>query len=116
MPEVLLCVGGPLDGRSMISRTSDGFLAVDAVGNRAWLYERQGNVGSVVTDHDDSLVYPVGTETGERTLDWDRVPVVADSPQVIPVVEAEENFAGQPVDDGWDDEEEQGPPGITTKP
>ena len=114
MPETLLCVGGPLDGRPMYSQTTDGFLAVDTVGNRAWLYERDGNVWRVSTDHDDSLVYPAGTETGERTLDWDRVPVVADSPRVVPVVEAEENFAGQPVDDGWGDEEDQGPTATTT--
>lgn len=107
MPDVLLCVGGPLDGRSMISRTPEGFLAVDKANNRAWLYERQGNVWAVNTDHDDSLSYPDGPQTGERTLDWDRVPVVDGAGlQVVPITDVEENHAGQPVDDGWGDEEE----------
>lgn len=64
-----MCVGGPLDGTEVPIRTADGFLAADRAAGKAWIYKRQADGAfAVCTDHDDTLVYPHGTTTGERVL------------------------------------------------
>ena len=64
------CKGGPLDGQQVTVRSYDGFLAAAKAKNRAWIYTRQPNdVYEVVTAHDNSLNYPQGATTGERTFD-----------------------------------------------
>lgn len=65
------CTGGPLDEQEVTVRTQT-FLAVDRSAGKSWVYQRCGNGFTVSTDHDDSLVYPQGTRTGERTFDEDR--------------------------------------------
>lgn len=68
------CVGGPLDGQDVAVRSGDGFLATDRARGRAWVYAHQGDGRfTVCLDHDDSLVYPRGAETGERRLDEQRL-------------------------------------------
>lgn len=69
-----VCVGGPLDGIQVTVR-SDPFLAADKAEGKAWVYERPGADGmfAVNTDHDDSLIYPQGSLTGERMLDAARL-------------------------------------------
>lgn len=63
------CVGGPLDGRQVTVR-SDRFLAADKAAGKAWIYQqRPDGTYEVSTDHDDSLNYPDGPTTGERSLD-----------------------------------------------
>ncbi len=102
----MVCVGGQLEGRYATPTSQDGFLAVDTVNNRLWVYVRDDDRGvwQVCTDHDDSLTYPDGPHTGERALDWDRIPLEPGAgPNVVPVVEAEENHAAAPVDDGFDE-------------
>jgi hypothetical protein len=64
------CVGGPLDGTEVAVRSADGFLATDRAAGKAWVYKQQPDgTFAVSTDHDDTLVYPQGATTGERTLD-----------------------------------------------
>lgn len=68
------CSGGPLDGRDVTVRSAAGFLAADRPAGRAWMYARQPDgTFAVCTDHDDSLVYPQGAQTGERRLDDSRL-------------------------------------------
>lgn len=38
-----VCNGGPLDGKNAISRFSKGFLLVDKLGRRAWVYDWNGS-------------------------------------------------------------------------
>lgn len=38
-----VCVGGPLDGRDGQSRFPRGFVLIDKPGQRAWIYDRQGD-------------------------------------------------------------------------
>jgi hypothetical protein len=68
MAEPLLCAGGPLDGQTIVVRT-DPFLAANREAGLAWLYRREGSTARVVTDHDNSLIYPDGPTTGVRALD-----------------------------------------------
>ncbi len=102
MPDALLCAGGPFDGRH-VTATGDSFVAADTVANRCWLYRRAGDQWRVCLDHDNTLIYPDGPRTGERRLDWSRLPIGAAGLEVVPVVDAEENHAGGPVDDGFAD-------------
>lgn len=83
------CVGGPLDGRQVTVRTSDTFLAADKALNRAWIYQRQPDgTFRVATDHDNTLNYPDGPTTGERTLDWDRLWDAGEN-SIIPIIAVE---------------------------
>lgn len=66
------CAGGPLDGEQVSVRSSSRFLAVDRAAGKAWMYVADGDTFRISTDHDDSLIYPQGTTTGERALDTDR--------------------------------------------
>jgi hypothetical protein len=67
------CKGGPLDGQQVTVRSYDGFLAADKANNKSWVYTRQpDDVFEVCVAHDDSLSYPDGLTTGERTLDEGR--------------------------------------------
>jgi hypothetical protein len=66
-----ICQGGPLDGQQ-VSVRSAGFLAVDRQAGKAWRYQPDSTGFVVCTDHDDSLIYPQGTTTGERAYDPDR--------------------------------------------
>jgi hypothetical protein len=67
------CHGGPLDGQRITVRSRGGVLAVDKQAGRAWMYKQQPDGSyAVCTEHDDSLNYPAGAETGERVLDHDR--------------------------------------------
>jgi hypothetical protein len=66
------CTGGPLDGTEVSLRTPGGFLAVDRAAGKAWMYRSTGTGFKICTDHDDSLVYPGGLKTGERSFDESR--------------------------------------------
>ncbi|MGX6605674.1 hypothetical protein ACWKSP_26600 [Micromonosporaceae bacterium Da 78-11] len=97
----VFCQGGPLDGRQATIRPADGFLAADKAAGKAWMYRRDGQTFRVCTDHDDSLTYPQGARTGERVIDWERLPLTADPLQVIALGDSPESLAGDPIDDGW---------------
>lgn len=71
-PHTGRCHGGPLDWREVTVRTPDGFLAVDRAARKAWLYRRRGTGFVPCTDHDASLLYPGGADTGERRFDETR--------------------------------------------
>lgn len=97
-----VCEGGPLDGIQVTVRSSGGFLAAHKAGAKAWIYKRQPDgTFAVSTDHDDSLNYPQGAETGERSLDWERLPLSTDAMDVVSLGAEPEAYAGDPVDDGW---------------
>jgi hypothetical protein len=99
------CVGGPLDGRQVTVRSAP-FLAADKAAGTAWIYKRQPDGRfAVCTDHDDSLNYPHGPQTGERAIDWDRLPLSTDAMAVVSLGSSPEAYAGDPVDDGWVDGE-----------
>jgi hypothetical protein len=96
-----VCTGGPLDGIQVTVR-SDPFLAADKAEGKAWVYRRQGDGSFAVdTNHDDSLNYPQGPTTGERAIDWDRLPLSAAAMDVVSLGTEPEAYAGDPVDDGW---------------
>jgi hypothetical protein len=98
-----VCVGGPLSGKAVAVRSSEGFLAADKAAGKAWRYRYfEDNTFRVDTGHDDSLVYPQGVSTGERVIDWDRMPLSTDPLEVISLGTEPEAYAGDPVDDGWD--------------
>jgi hypothetical protein len=68
-----VCTGGPLDGIQVTVR-SDPFLAADKAEGKAWVYgKRADGTFAVDTNHDDSLNYPQGSQTGERSLDAARL-------------------------------------------
>lgn len=95
------CRGGPLDGEQ-VEQTGPVFLAADKLHGRAWIYKRQADGSYVVdTSHDNTLNYPAGTRTGERFIDWDRLPKTADPMPVVSLGDSPEAYAGDPVDDGW---------------
>lgn len=97
------CVGGPLDGQTITVRAADGFLAADKLNNRAWLYKRRADGSfAVCLDHDDALLLPDGLTTGERRLDWQRMPLTGDPLPVVSLGDSYEADAGDPVDDGWE--------------
>lgn len=97
------CVGGPLDGQQVAVDCPDGFLAADKRAGLAWRYKPgAGDIWIVDCTHDDSLIYPQGPITGERRVDWDRLPLAADPMPVIPVGDTDETYAGDPVGDGWE--------------
>lgn len=96
------CEGGPLDGQQVTIVAADGFLAAAKAAGKVWKYERRPDGAfAVCTEHDDSLVYPHGPTTGERSLNWDRLPLSTDTLQVVSLGDHDEDFAGDPVDDGW---------------
>lgn len=96
-----VCMGGPLDG-VQVSVRSNAFLAADKAARKGWVYRRQPDGSFAVdTNHDDSLVYPQGTSTGERAIDWDRLPLSTDDMEVVSLGSEPEAYAGDPVDDGW---------------
>jgi hypothetical protein len=69
-----VCVGGPLDGTEVALRTGNTFLAADKAAGKAWVYRQQDDgTFVVVVDHDNTLNYPHGATTGERSLDAERV-------------------------------------------
>ncbi len=95
------CRGGPLDGRPLHAPEGEPFLATDRADGRVRVHRWDGDASWVVcTAHDSTLVLPEGSQTGERTLSWDRLD--ASPLHEVPVVDVEENHAGRPVDDGWD--------------
>jgi len=65
------CTGGPLDEQQVSVRTAT-FLAVDRAAGMSWVYQQTGDGFTVCTDHDDSLIYPQGAQTGERRFDEGR--------------------------------------------
>lgn len=76
------CVGGRLDGLQVTVR-SDRFLAADKAAGKAWIYQQHPDGTFVVnTDHDDSLDYPDGPTTGERSLNIDRAVEAALGPDL----------------------------------
>lgn len=100
------CVGGPLDGRH-VTVGSDPFLAADKAAGTAWVYKRRPDgTFAVDTDHDDSLNYPHGPQTGERSIDWERMPLSTDAMAVVSLGESPEAYAGDPVDDGFYEDDE----------
>jgi hypothetical protein len=97
-------VGGPLDGQDVTVRTTDGFLAADKAAGLAWMYKRRPDGRfAICTDHDNSLVYPHGPTTGQRAIDWERLPRSTDSLPVISLGDTEEAHAGDPLPDPWDE-------------
>lgn len=83
------CVGGPLDGKAVPVRATDGFLAADKANGRAYLYRRTAPERyEVCTDHDNSLVYPDGPTTGERRLEPDRLWAAGEA-SAIPIIAVE---------------------------
>lgn len=66
-----VCVGGPMAGQTITTRSDDGFLAVDTQGSACWVYKTNPSSGQFVlcTDPDPSLLDADGT----RALDADRV-------------------------------------------
>lgn len=96
-----VCVGGPLDGIQVTVR-SDPFLAADKAEGKVWVYRKRADeTFAVDTNHDDSLIYPQGPTTGERVIDWDRLPLSTAAMDVVSLGDTHEAYAGDPVDDGW---------------
>lgn len=100
------CHGGPLGGQRVPYDTPI-FLSADKTAGTLYVYQRQADGSyAVTTDHDSTLNYPHGVETGERALDWDRLPLSTDAIPVVSHGDDHQRFAGDPVDDGWDNTEE----------
>lgn len=95
------CVGGPLDGRRVTVTSPDGFIATDRGRGLAWIYKRDGRLFRLCTDHDDTLIYPQGATTGERRIDWGRLPLTSDPLDEVKLGDSAEAQSGDPVDDGW---------------
>lgn len=102
-PHDRVCIGGPLDGQRIVVDCPDGFLAADRQAGLAWRYKpAAGDIWLLDCSHDNSLIYPQGPATGERRLDWARLPLEADPMPVVAVGDNDEAYAGDPVDDGWE--------------
>lgn len=65
-----VCIGGPMAGLTINTRSDTGFVAVDRPGFAAWLYYIRTTDGAYVldTDADSSLL----DDDGTRALDVDR--------------------------------------------
>lgn len=100
-----VCVGGPMAGLSITTRSEVGFVAVDAAGSAAWLYYIDLGTGRYLLDlrPDPSLLDKDGT----RSLDRDRA-LEAGSGRgldVVPLPGDAEPAADPPaIDDGADAE------------
>jgi len=66
-----VCVGGPMAGQTITTRSDDGFIAVDKAGSACWLYKADPGNGhfALCTDQDPSLI----DDDGTRALDVDRL-------------------------------------------
>ncbi|WP_045740858.1 hypothetical protein [Actinoplanes rectilineatus] len=99
-------MGGPLGGELVTVDHPDGFLAVDKLNGLAWRYlPGPDRTWLLDTSHDNSLIYPHGPTTGERRIDWDRLPLDADPMPVVSLGDSPEAHAGDPCD-GFEDAEE----------
>jgi hypothetical protein len=96
-----LCIGGPLDGNYATVTSADGFIATNRGEGKAWIYKADGDRWRLCRDHDDSLVYPAGPSTGERRIDWDRLPLSSDALDEVKLGDTDEAQSGDPVSDGW---------------
>lgn len=96
-----LCVGGPLDATRVTVTSLGGFIATDRAAGKAWIYKTAGGKFVLCTDHDDSLIYPVGPTTGERRIDWGRLPLSSDTLDEVKLGDTDEAQSGDPVEDGW---------------
>jgi len=96
------CEEGPLNGKQVTVTSPDGFIATDRAAGKAWIYKRSSSDRfTLCFDHDNSLVYPQGVDTGERRIDWDRLPLATDPMNEIKLGDSAEALSGDPVDDGW---------------
>lgn len=93
-----VCVGGPLAGQTITTRSETGIVAVDAAGEAAWLYHIDLGSGRFLLDlrPDPSLLDADGT----RMLDRDRAlaAVVAEGLDVIALPGQEDAPAAAPPD------------------
>ncbi len=97
------CTGGPLDGRHITITGEHGFLAADLLHGRAWRYlPAEDGTWRLDCSHDNTLIYPGGPTTGERLIDWERLPTSADLLPVVNIGDSDEAYAGDPCDDGWE--------------
>lgn len=101
------CVGGPLDGKTITTRTPAKFLAANKRAQRAWIYQRQGEHGhyEVSTEPDDSLLgQSDGVEPGQRWLSLERATLAAAHGEIdviaVTLDEDLEDEDGQDSDDG----------------
>ncbi len=71
MPHKGVCVGGPMAGLTIYTRSDDGFVAVDRPATACWVYKADPDSGRFVlcTLPDPSLL----DDDGTRALDLDRV-------------------------------------------
>lgn len=71
MPHKGVCVGGPMAGLTIHTRSDDGFVAVDRPATACWVYRADPDSGWFVlcTLPDPSLI----DEDGTRALDLDRI-------------------------------------------
>lgn len=72
MPHKGVCVGGPMAGLTISTRSDDGFVAVDKPASACWLYVVNTSNGrfTVCTDDDPTLL---DKTDGCRALDLDRI-------------------------------------------
>lgn len=70
MPHKGVCVGGPMAGLTIYTRSDTGFVAVDRPGSAAWVYKADPDNGRFVlcADPDPSSI----DEDGTRALDLER--------------------------------------------
>lgn len=102
-----VCVGGPMAGLTVTTRSDRGFVAVDAAGFAAWLYYIDPDDGSyrLDTSADPSLL----DDDGTRALDRDRVATAGDQGLDVVALPGEVDeapAAAPPIDDSFDDEGE----------
>lgn len=71
MPHKGVCVGGPMAGLTINTRSDDGFVAVDKPASACWVYKANPETGRFLlcAVPDPSLI----DDDGTRALDLDRV-------------------------------------------
>lgn len=95
MPHKGVCMGGPMAGLTIHTRSDTGFVAVDKPASACWVYKADPDNGRFVlcTEPDPSVI----DEEGTRALDLERVggasaqgldvvalPEAEDDPDVVP--------------------------------
>lgn len=97
MPHKGVCVGGPLAGLTIHTRSDSGFVAVDKPASACWLYRADADNGRFVlcAEPDPSSLGDDGT----RALDLDRLGgASAEGLDIIALPDAEQDGAVEPTE------------------
>ncbi len=97
MPHKGVCMGGPMAGLTIHTRSDTGFVAVDKPASACWVYKADPDNGRFVlcTEPDPSSI----DDDGTRALDLDRVGgAVSQGLDIVALPDGEEDPEAEPAE------------------